>query len=236
MVDILRHIDYERFDVDLLLLERLGDYAHQLPAQVHVILRPLQNTYGPLVRCLSDCVRKRDWFSLKMRLTMLAASRLGQKHIALARNLLLGDRHYDCAIGFRPGICTQVAAFASDAERRITWWHHGEINIGRSDYLESSKDCDAVAVVSDSCRAMLSREFPELADKMVTIHNMLDTDEILRRAEPDPYSGKSVRHIVSVGRLSPEKHFDNAIRAAKALKDRRLPFCCASKYITLKLF
>jgi glycosyltransferase involved in cell wall biosynthesis len=72
---------------------------------------------------------------------------------------------------------------------------------------------------------MLAKEFPELADKMVTIHNMLDPDQILRRAEPDPYSDKSVRHIVSVGRLSQEKHFENTIHAARALKDRRIPFC-----------
>lgn len=225
LIDVLRHIDYERLDVDLLLLEGLGDYAPLLPKQVRVIERPLQNTYGSLFCALSRCVRERDRLSLKMRLIFLGMKIFGQKNIRMARRLLLGNAHYDCAIGFRPGICTQVAAFASDAERRITWWHHGEINICRSDYLESARACDAVAVVSDSCRAMLAKEFPELADKMVTVHNMLDTDEILRRAEPDPYSDKSVRHIVSVGRLSPEKHFENAIHAAKALKDRGIPFC-----------
>lgn len=225
LIDVLRHIDYERLDVDLLLLEGLGDYAPLLPKQVRVIERPLQNTYGSLFCALSRCVREGDRFGLKMRLIFLGMKLFGLKNIRLARKLLLGNAYYDCAVGFRPGICTQIAAFAADADRRITWWHHGKINVPRSDYLEAALACDAVAVVSDSCRAMLAKEFPELADKMVTVHNMLDTDEILRRTEPDPYSDKSVRHIVSVGRLSPEKHFDNAIRAAKALKDRGIPFC-----------
>ena len=225
LIDVLRHIDYERFDVDLLLLEGLGDYASLLPKQVNVLLRPIQNAYGPLLQCLWWALYNRDWFSFRMRLVVLAVKLFGQEQFSLAGKLLLGCAHYDCAIGFRQGISTLLAAYAADADRSITWWHHGEIGPEQMAFPGQAKACDAVAVVSDSCRAMLAKEFPELADKMVTVHNMLDTDGILRRAEPDPYSDKSVRHIVSVGRLSLEKHFDNAIRAAKALKDRGIPFC-----------
>lgn len=225
LIDVLRHIDYERFDVDLLLLEGQGDYAPLLPGQVRVIERPLLNTFGSLFGSLSRCVRERDWFCLRMRLIFLAAKFFGQKTIRLARKLLLGNAHYDCAVGFRPGICTQVAAFAADADRRIAWWHHGEINVSRQEYPQSALACDAVAVVSDACRDMLAREFPVLADRLVTIHNILDVAAMEQRTEPDPYSDKSLRHIVSVGRLAPEKHFENAVHAAKALKDRGIRFC-----------
>lgn len=225
LIDVLRHIDYERFDVELLLLEGLGDYAPLLPKQVHVTERPLQNTYGSVAGALSRCIRERDWFSLKMRVIFLVMKLFGQKHIRLAGKLLLGNNRYDCAIGFRPGICTQIAAFAADADRRITWWHHGEINVPVDAYQECALACDKIAVVSDGCRRMLAQEMPGLSDKLVTIHNMLDVDAVSQRAQTDPYSDKSVKHIVSVGRLAPEKHFDNAIRAARALKDREIPFC-----------
>lgn len=46
LLDILKHLDYEKFEVDLLLLEELGDYASEIPEQVHVQLRCLKNTYG----------------------------------------------------------------------------------------------------------------------------------------------------------------------------------------------
>lgn len=224
LIDVLRHIDYERFDVDLLLLEGLGDYAPLLPEEIRVIERPLQNTFGSIAGSLSRCIRERDWFCFRMRLIFLVMKLFGQKHIRPAGKMLLGNRRYDCAIGFRPGICTQIAAFAANADRRITWWHHGEINVPRSDYPEAALACDAVAVVSDPCRAMLAREFPELADKMVTIHNMLDVAAVSQRTEPDPYPDKSVKHIVSVGRLAPEKHFENAVHTAKVLKDRGIRF------------
>lgn len=226
LIDLLRNLDYERYDVDLLLLEGLGDYAQLLPEQVHVLLRPLQNTYGPLLRCVWNCLRKRDWFSLRMRFVILAAKLFGQEQFTHAGKTLLGSRRYDCAVGFRQGICTLLAAYAANADRSITWWHHGKIGAAQQAFPHQAKDCDSVAVVSDSCRVMLAREFPELADKLVTIPNMLDVRQILERAgEYDPYSDKSVRHIVSVGRLSAEKHFENTLYAARALKERGIRFC-----------
>lgn len=225
LTDILRNWDYDRYDVDLLLLEDLGDYAPQLPEQVNIILKPLQNTYGSFPGCITRCIRKQDWFSLRMRLHMLMASRLGGRMLKPAGRLLLGRHHYDCVIGFRPGFSTEFAAFAIKADRRIAWWHHGEVVPSQRSFPASAQFCDAVAVVSDSCREMVSREFPELADKLVTVHNMLDVSAVQQKAAAfDPYPEKDTLHIVSVGRLSPEKHFDNAIFAAKQLKRRGIGF------------
>ena len=208
LVDVLRHIDYERFDVDLLLLEALGDYEPQLPKAVRVILHPLQNTYGSLLPCLARCLRRRDWFSLRMRLIFLAMKIFGQKHIALAGKMLLGNRHYDCAVGFRPGICTQVAAFAADADRRITWWHHGIINVSEHEFPEAALRCSAVSVVSDACREMLIQKFPMLESHLVTIPNIIDTSSILRMSGGFiPYPDDQLRHIISVGSMFPNKHF-----------------------------
>lgn len=225
LVDILRHIDYERFDVDLLLVEGLGDYVPLLPPQVNLIFRPLEQAYGPFGKCIAGSIRRRDWFSLKMRLIDLLSSRLGRKYLAPAGKLLLGAHHYDCVVGFRPGFSAQIAAFAANGDRRIAWWHHGEVVPSQRSFPESALVCDTVAVVSDACRAMLAGEFPELKDRMVTIPNMLDVRQILERAgEYDPFPDKSVRHIVSVGRLSEEKRFENTLHAARALKERGIRF------------
>lgn len=220
LLDILRHIDYERYDVDLLLLQELGDYADMVPPQVRIILRPLLSTYGSLVKCLSKSFFRGDWFTFRMRLLMLKARYLGQKYFFPAGKLLLGKKHYDCAIGFRPDVCTQVAAYAVDADRCITWWHHGEFFGSHKLFQEYAAPCAAIVAVSDSCTRMLANEFPQLTAKMVTVPNMLDVVEVRNYADAfDPYADKSRMHIASVGRLSEEKHFENIILAAKVLKD-----------------
>ena len=225
LLDVLKHLDYDRYDVDLLLLEELGDYAPELPQQVHVKLRSLKNTYGSLPHSLLRCTQQRDWFCFQMRLIFLLMKFFGQKKIRLARKLLTGNQHYDCVIGFRSGICTQIAAFAVNADKRITWWHHGEINVEHNSYLEAANACDQIAVVSEACRGMLADAFPTLEQKLTIVPNMLDIDSIHRKAEDfQPYAQADVLHIVTLCRLSPEKHIENAIFAAQKLKAAGIAF------------
>lgn len=225
LLDVLKYLDYDRYDVDLLLLEELGDYAPEIPEQVHIKLKCLKNTYGFLPRCLLRCMKQRDWFCFRMRLVFLLMKVFGQERIKLAQKLLTGNKHYDCVIGFRPGVCTQIAAFAVNADKRITWWHHGKINVDHDSYLETADSCNQVAVVSIACRSMLADVFPILKDKLTVVPNMLDVDAIRQKAGAfRPYAEDSRLHIVTLCRLSPEKHIENAICAAQKLKEAGIAF------------
>lgn len=225
LVDILKHLDYEKYEVDLLLLEELGDYASEIPEQVHVQLRCLKNTYGSVPSSLLHCIRQRDWFCFRMRLIFLMMKLFRQKEIRFARKFLTGNQHYDCVIGFRPGICTQIAAFAVNADKRITWWHHGEINVEHNSYLEAANACDQIAVVSEACRSMLADAFPTLEQKLTIVPNMLDVNSVCEKAETfQPYAQSDMLHIVTLCRLSPEKHIENAVFAAQKLKEKGITF------------
>lgn len=225
LLDILKHLDYEKFEVDLLLLEELGDYASEIPEQVHVQLRCLKNTYGSVPSSLLHCIRQRDWFCFRMRLIFLMMKLFGQKEIRFARKFLTGNQHYDCVIGFRPGICTQIAAFAVNADKRITWWHHGEINVEHISYQEAANACNQIAVVSEACRGMLADAFPTLEQKLTIVPNMLDVNSVCDKAETfQPYAQSDMLHIVTLCRLSPEKHIENAVFAAQKLKEKGITF------------
>lgn len=218
LTDILRHMDYDQYDVDLLLLEETGDYIGEIPKEVKVLLRSLRNTYGPFAGCICKCIQEHDCFSLKMRMILLAMKVSGQKKIRLANKLLTGGKHYDIVVGFRPGICTQIAAYAVRADKRIAWWHHGEFNISGGQYEEQLKKCDALVSVSESCARMLAEHMADMADKITVISNMID-EELLgqKSGNVSPYDN-DVTQLVTVGRLSPEKHMENIIYAARELK------------------
>lgn len=218
LTDILRHLDYGQYEVDLMLLEDTGDYIGEIPKEVKVLLRSLKNTYGSFADCVCKCIREHDWFSLKMRMIFLAMKMFGQKKIRLAKKLLTGGKHYDIVVGFRPGICTQIAAYAVSADKRIAWWHHGEFNVSERQYEEQLKKCDALVSVSESCARMLAEHMPDMADKITVISNMID-EELLRQKSGtvSPYVN-AVTQVVTVGRLSPEKHMENIIYTARELK------------------
>lgn len=225
LIDILQHLDYSRYDVDLLLLEELGDYAPLLPPQVHVKLKSIKNTYGPPLRTMIQSLKRRDWFCLKIRFIFLLMKLFGQDKISLAKHMLTDGKHYDCVIGYRRGICTQIASFAVNADRRLSWWHHGTINVDVKPYLTEVSNCSKIVVVSDAIRKKLSHAIPQLNSKLVTIPNMLDTEKIVSQAAAScPYKNRDTLHIVSIGGLVPEKHFENAIQAAKYLKDKGISF------------
>ncbi len=217
LVDILRHMDYTKYTIDVLLLEEKGDYLGELPPEVSVLFCDLHDTYGSFLSSFCRCIAHRNWMCLRLRLLFLLRKWAGAHALKPAAKLLLGKHHYDCVIGFRPGICSDLAAYSVQAERKITWWHHGEFNVAQTAYANMCEKMDAIAVVSHACEEMLKRTLPGLADKMACVPNMLDAEAIRQKALNSLYAD-GMLHIVSVGRLAPEKHFENVIPAAKALR------------------
>lgn len=223
LADILKHMDYTKYAVDLLLLEDVGDYASELPSEVHVLFRDIHNTYGSFVSSIRRCATAHDWMCLRLRFMFLRYKILGARALKSAATVLLGKHRYDCVIGFRTGICSDLAAYSVQADRKITWWHHGDFNVDRVTYGDMCSKMDSVVVVSQSCKEMLQEQLPELADKLVCIPSMLDAEAIRLKAAYSPYTDDML-HIVSVGRLAPEKHFENIIPTARALKDAGIDF------------
>lgn len=223
LVDVLKHMDYEKYAVDLLLLEDIGDYASELTSEVHVLFRDIHHTYGSFASSIRRCIAAHDWMCLRLRFLFLLRKFFGACALKRAATILLGKHHYDCVIGFRPGICSDLAAYSVQTDRKITWWHHGEFNVDRAAYGDMCSRMDAVAVVSQSCKEMLQWQLPELSDNLICIPNMLDAEAIGQKATTSPYTGDAL-HIVSVGRLAPEKHFENIIPTAKALREMGIDF------------
>ena len=223
LVDILKHMDYTKYTVDLLLLEDTGDYASELPPEVKVLFRDIHHTYGSFASSIRRCIVAHDWMCLRLRFLFLLQKFFGACALKRVATILLGKHHYDCVIGFRPGICSDLAAYSVQTDRKITWWHHGEFNVDCAAYGDMCSKMNAVAVVSQSCKAMLQEKLPELESKLVCIPNMLDAVAIGQKAGNSPYTGDML-HIISVGRLAPEKHFENIIPVAKTLRDMGTDF------------
>ena len=223
LVNLLRNINYNRYEVDLLLLEELGDYEKEIPKDVHIILKSLYGTYGNLFTCLKKAVLHKDIFSLKMRIIFMITKFTKKENIKFAKKLLTNNNEYDYVIGFRPGICTELAAYAVTAKKKIGWWHHGVINIDMKGYSETCKYLDAIVCVSKGCKEMLSQISLIQRRKLVYIPNMIDTKEIYQKSlQSNTHYASCKMNIVSIGRLEEEKHFENIVDAAEKLKTNNI--------------
>lgn len=216
LVDILKHMDNEKYSVDLLLLEGTGDYVRELPPYIRVLFRDLHHTYGSLLSSSWKCFAAHDWMCLQLRILFFLRRLIGNKALRPAAFILLGKHHYDCVVGFRPGICSDLAAFSIQADKKITWWHHGAFNMDRKAYADMCSRMDFVVTVSEPCCEMLKSKIPEIGKRLIYIPNMLDFRSVSDKATISPYT-REYFHVVSVGRLAPEKHFENVILVVKAM-------------------
>ena len=229
LLDILKHIDYSKYHVELLLLEEFGDYTDEIPKEVEVRLFDLHNTYGNIFSSVKKCIKQRDWKNIFVRFVFACTHFCGINSLKWLEKIIVGNEKYDCVIAFRPGIATNLAAYAVDARKRITWWHHGEINLNenqRKEYEIVCREMDRIIAVSDSCAKLLADCFPMHKDKITVIPNMIDTEQLRIKADAYlPFDKQiGVHNLVTVGRLSPEKHIENVIVVAKTLVEQNEVF------------
>ncbi len=229
LVDVLRHFDYAKNEVDLLLLEGTGDYLSEIPSNVHVIMYPLNEASGPLLRTLFGTFVHGDFILFFYRLFMLFRKILGDKIMKYAFILFRnGKEVYDVVIAYRPEAAALLAAFTFRTKKRFLWWHHGERNIygkKQKEYLNVCSKFDSIIAVSESSASIVKETFPLLVNRVLVIPNMLCVDDIRKKGKETPLMMDiSVWNVVSVARMSPEKNMSLCINVANCLREHDFMF------------
>ena len=118
-------------------------------------------------------------------------------------------KSYDIVIAYRPGICTELAAFTFQANKKISWWHHGEMNLSYHEIKSldmAYKKMDSIVAVSNSSKKLLEEQFADIKKKLYVVSNMIDPVELIKKARkymPVEFQNTKFK-IVSVGRMTPE--------------------------------
>lgn len=217
LTDILKYIDYSIYSVDLLLIEDLGEYVAELPKDVNVIYYDTKKAFGSFFKCIFRAIKQRDWFSIKYRINNLICTRYGPEKIKyIATSFDRVKPFYDAIIAYRPGTCTDLAAFAFSSKTKLTWWHHGEYyNFGC--ILPSYKKMNNIVAVSKSSAKIVKDHFKSVQSKVTVIPNMICDLELQRKANEVDICVPDKLIIVSVGRFSPEKNMILCPEIAKQL-------------------
>ena len=230
LIDVLKNIDYEEYDVDLLLLEHMGDYRDEVPKDVNVILRSIDYAFGGFISCIKRAIIRKDWFSFFFRIYYVLGNKVNCCFWRRLEKLFKEVRcNYDIIVAYRPGICTELAAFVFQGNKKISWWHHGCMNFsGKSaDLLGISyRQMDSIVAVSSSSALLVAETFPDIKDKIEVIPNMIVPTELYNKSkqfEPKEFQNSDFK-IISVGRMSPEKNMVLCPYIANLLKKSGISF------------
>ncbi len=236
------HIDYEKWDVTLLLAEKKGAFLPLLPPQIKV-----ETMAGGEIMEISAANAKKillEKYVAKnpLRIFPLAfcaartALAKGNKKVYAKNRLWLAAMktmkshpgEYDLTIAYWGDRTMFYMVDKVCAKKKIAWLHFDYRHPPREDalYEKYFMKCDKVVTVSGEIEKSLAEALPAVREKIVTMENIVDAEQIKRLAElgngyEDGFGG--IR-ILTVGRICEQKGYDIALPALARLKKEGFEF------------
>lgn len=230
-------IDYNKYEVDLLLAKKEGDFLERIPKEIRILemgemgeiflldrknaLELLWHYFiskNPLriISLFPDMFKR--LFATKVAQKTFAAHRMWLK---LMKKMPILDKEYDVALAYWGDRTMFYMIDKVKAKKKIAWLHFDYRTPPREDELyEMYFDaCDHVITVSAEIERSLKKALPAIAPKVITIENIIDKEEILRCAEASADFGDNFSgiRILTVGRISEQKGYDLALPAVAKL-------------------
>ena len=227
LVSLLSLIDYNNFDVDLLLFKQSGLYLPLIPKQVNILDTP--SYFNNSNKEFKNRVAK-----IKNSILIRIPNYKNKYHGAqiTAKNILKAlDRQstkYDVAIAYSQGFPTYYVSDKVEATKKICWINTDYKKAGYNPKFDRKyyEKYDYMVSVSKKNKEVLEKVYPEFKYKIRVIYDIISTQLVREMAEngegfSDNFEG--IR-ILTIGRHVYLKGYDMAIDAAKILKDNRVTF------------
>ena len=238
LLGLLEVIDYAKYDVSLFLYRHEGEFLAYIPEQV-TLLPPIKE-YGTFDVPIRSLLLSRRWVFGLARLISKAALKthclisgekkgvwMSMQYTARYLLPLLPEipGEYDLGVMFL-GVADPLIHKVK-AKKKVTWCHtdYDTLYPNKGMDRKTYEAVDHVVFVSDACREKMTQFYPALTDKTRVIENILGEKLLLQQAEVPvkdmPHLDDGYR-LLSIGRFSEAKNFDNVPDICKSLLDAGL--------------
>ncbi|MFB5197823.1 glycosyltransferase [Neobacillus sp. KR4-4] len=236
LINLLHHLDYSQYNVDLFMLNHEGLFMEFIPKEVKVL--PLPETYKLfslsffksikelLIRGKLDIAYNRVIFTLKNKYSKDVSTReqYTWKHLSTPFENL--EKKYDVAIGFLEKTSTYFCVDKVKASKKVGWVHIDYDKLGMDPKFDINyfKKIDKIVTVSEECANIFKARFPSEKNKVDTIYNIVSPSMIKKMAAQGSNNVYNIKKdeiiILSIGRLHYQKGFELAIESCKKLIDK----------------
>ena len=222
LVNLLNHLDYEKYDVTCLITEDYQEMAARITPQCKLLIADRNRTvsfsepyrFARLFNLMEEPqnasrLRRLLWKALKLILRAPEA----KLYSAYIRRQLKSE-HFDTCVIYSDRVA-EIAVRSIHADRFLMFYHNAELGRAYHDefgYRRSEK----IIAVSDAQCEKLKRMRPRYAAKMLAVQNYIDVESTRERSASlpeQPLFPHSGIHLVSCGRLARQKGFDIAVEA-----------------------
>lgn len=217
LVNLLKNIDYSKYQIDLLITDERDVYSKEIPKEVNIIINKYKSFPEQIRLHLKKLQIKKAWEILKV---YFSKDDKAKRKVLIESMQGYSDKRYDYAIAYHSNFQVQYINEIK-AEKKIMYVHNNpyEKLEETKKYLDIYEKFDLICCVSEKIKKMMIELDGKLTNKIIIMPNIIDFEKIKRLAEegetfPDQYSG--VR-ILTVGRISQEKGYELAIETLKKL-------------------
>lgn len=240
LLSLLQTIDYENYDVDLLLFKPAGLFLGMVPEQVNIltfdepytkfrqpaaksavlflfsgkpVLALKRMMYSRTVNSSEGSPRSRDQYAWKYLKSFLKKT----------------EKEYDAAIGYLEGIPNFYVADFACAKTKIAYIHNDYRKLKLDEDFDRNlfEKFNYIVTVSEECKKVLHEIFPQYSEKVRVIENITSSKILEKMSEENAndFDKKSdEKFLLTVGRLAHQKGYDLAIDAAEILVKKGYKF------------
>ncbi|MBQ9514175.1 MAG: glycosyltransferase [Clostridia bacterium] len=222
LLEMLKHIDFNKIDVTLYLYDRGGGFENQVPSEVH--LKTIPRVQFSSFFSHPICVVKRYVIG-GLAIALGKCFHKNARNYKYFSNAFLPIKEkFDYVILYDSFFLTKIPfVLTKFKESKKVFWLHGEVknHFINSDIIRHLYEFDKIFAVSSVVAKQLVDVRPELKDKTEVFYNYMDVKSIKEKS----YNGESFQdhyngqRILTVGRISAEKGQDLAVLACKKLID-----------------
>lgn len=224
LVNFLKHFDYNKYEVTLLILKAELDMLEQIHPKCRVLIADREKTvsflekyrYSRLVHLTEEPELPSSFHRMMMWIVPGLYWIENRLYIRYIRKLMQKEQ-FDVAVIYSDTV-GEITVRAIKAKKYLMFYHHGAMRHVYHDKIAYRK-CDKIITVSEHQAEKLKKFIPEYKSKVIVVNNMADVTGVLKKSReqiPENYE-KEFFNIVTCGRISEEKGIDLVVQACHRL-------------------
>lgn len=242
LIGLLRALDYSKVKVDLFVYSHRGELMKEIPQEVNLL--PEIPEYAQIERPLKDVLK--DGY-LRLFLARIKAkwqfAQYRKKNQPKDGNAIFSyvaknvtplfppinpDKEYDLAVSFLAP--HDIVLEKVNARKKACWVHtdYTKVDVNTDIELPVWSQYDRVAAVSKGVEEAFVKRFPSLREKVEVVPNIIDAQYIQEQSRALDVNAEmpqedGVTRLLSVGRFTEAKNFDNVPDICRRILDAGVP-------------
>ena len=243
LMALLGRLNPDEFDISLYVLCNQGEMRTELPSHVHLLNKnycdsPVLTSGGKkalALNILKKCFHHNALIkNIPYLIKNIFLNIKNKRKVPFEKLLwkIVSDgsdyfsENYDLAVAYLEGGSAYYVAQHVNAHKKAAFIHVDYKKAGYTRDLDLScyTQFDRVFTVSDEVKTAFLAVYPECSRNTRVFHNFIDKEKIYKKAEGKITESLSTGiRLLTVGRLTPQKGYDYAIKALKLLVKKNYP-------------